>query len=1493
MISNPSQFDRDVWSNSPSGYGLSSQQPKQMFSGVPVTIVIVDSAVKDRLNLINGIVPGVEVFVLGSQQDGVAQITQVLGQFSQVAALHIISHGSPGCLYLGRSTLSLDNLANYTTQLKSWSVSELLLYGCNVGVGDAGTEFIEKLHYLTGAEIAASKSLTGCAALGGNWDLDVRTGAIRASLALEAEFRKTYNHVLATLSFNEFDWLSGNLTFSETNVAGTGIAADFAINDPNGIIAINTFVDDPENPDPDGRDPFVPGLDVGDQTAFSGGLTAGQESLFVNIDPVNRGDAVTITLDFTQPLFGVNFFLIDIDDSRDWQDQIIVGGNNGGGTLVRPTVTSLNTNPSHDIVNNANTVTITGQRNIDSAATSNQGTALVQFNEPITQVTITYEDGPNASLNPGPHGVGLFGVISFTSISIDDVTVNKANGTATFTVTSSAPAGPGGINFDFATTDGTAFAPGDYTTTTGSGTISAGETTTTITVPIVSDLVAEPSETFNVVLSNVTGAAVTDDTGVGTIVDTAPANQPPVAIDDAATTAFNTAVVLPNITGNDTDADGTVQPGTVDLDPTTPGLQNRFTVAGEGSFTAAINGDVTFTPVAGFTGISTIPYTVQDDDGAVSNSANISVTVNPAGNQPPVANDDAATTAFDTAVVLPNITGNDTDADGTVQPATVDLDPTTPGLQNTFTVAGEGSFTAAVNGDVTFTPVAGFTGISTIPYTVQDNDGAVSNQADINVTVAGPINQPPVADDETVTTPLNTLIAIDVLDGDTDPENDPLTITSVSNPANGTAVVNNNGTPTDPSDDFVDYTPNPDFVGQDSFTYAVDDGNGGTATATVDVSVNAPGNTPPDAVDDDPLDLTQDTDLPITPAQLLANDTDPNRDPLTIISVQDPQNGTVVRDPATGNITFTPTPGYTGPASFTYTVDDGNGGTDTATVTLTVNPAPNQSPVADDDAVNTPFNTPIAIDVLEGDTDPESDSLTITSVSNPANGTAVVNNNGTPTDPGDDFVDYTPNPDFVGQDSFTYTVDDGNGGTATATVDVSVNAPGNTPPDAVDDDPLDLTQDTDLPITPAQLLANDTDPNRDPLTIISVQDPQNGTVVRDPATGNITFTPTPGYTGPASFTYTVDDGNGGTDTATVTLNVTPSSNQPPVAVDDSEITEFDTIVTFNIIGNDTDDGTVQPDTIDLDPTTPGRQITLNIPVEGSFTVADNGDVTYTPVAGFTGTSTISYTVQDNDGAVSDPANISVTVNGPNILPEAVDFLINIPTGNTDPIDLTGPTRQLRGTDADGTTQSVTIETLPDPVDGSLLFQGNPVTVGQTFNLTEVGSLQFQPTDEFNGGVFTYVVTDNDGDNSAPATVTLNAAPIATPETGTTPFNTLTTLNLADNVSDPDGTVNLGTIDLDPTTPEREIGRDVAGGRFEVDDAGIITFIPLPGFQGIATLDYTVEDNFGNLSNPAQVAVTVSGPIIPPTHPDPNPNPNTSTKPVPHRRQSGSEHWQYR
>ncbi|MEZ5480057.1 MAG: IPTL-CTERM sorting domain-containing protein [Thiolinea sp.] len=262
---------------------------------------------------------------------------------------------------------------------------------------------------------------------------------------------------------------------------------------------------------------------------------------------------------------------------------------------------------------------------------------------------------------------------------------------------------------------------------------------------------------------------------------------------------------------------------------------------------------------------------------------------------------------------------------------------------------------------------------------------------------------------------------VNVLNNDTDADGDTLAIMSVTQGSSGTVSISGNQ---------VVYTPNAGFTGTDSFSYTINDGNGGSATAQVSVTVQAKTtpNTNPVA-NNDSATVTTGSSVNI---DVLANDTDADGDNLTLTGKTDGSNGTVtlVGD---SSLTYTPDVGFTGTDSFTYTITDGQGGSSTATVNVTVNDAPptNSDPVVVDDSASVQQDNAIVIDVLANDTDADGDTLSITAAGGAQHGTVSVSGG---------KVTYTPITGYVGTDTFSYSVSDGQGGTDSGTVSVTITA---------------------------------------------------------------------------------------------------------------------------------------------------------------------------------------------------------------------------------------------------------------------------------------------------------------------------------------------------------------------------------------------------------------------------------------------------------------------
>ena len=170
------------------------------------SIGFIDSQVADYQSLIAGVTPGTEVIILDRNQDAIDQITEVLAIRTNIDSIHIVSHGAPGSLQIGDGSLSLDDLEGDRHSLQQWfsplgkNLANILLYGCSVAAGETGKAFVKRLSELTGASVAASQNLTGSAASGGDWELEVTTGKIETPLIFREDAIAAYSHVLSSFS---------------------------------------------------------------------------------------------------------------------------------------------------------------------------------------------------------------------------------------------------------------------------------------------------------------------------------------------------------------------------------------------------------------------------------------------------------------------------------------------------------------------------------------------------------------------------------------------------------------------------------------------------------------------------------------------------------------------------------------------------------------------------------------------------------------------------------------------------------------------------------------------------------------------------------------------------------------------------------------------------------------------------------------------------------------------------------------------------------------------------------------------------------------------------------------------------------------------------------------------------------------------------------------------------------------------------------------------
>lgn len=383
------------------------------------------------------------------------------------------------------------------------------------------------------------------------------------------------------------------------------------------------------------------------------------------------------------------------------------------------------------------------------------------------------------------------------------------------------------------------------------------------------------------------------------------------------------------------------------------------------------------------------------------------------------------------------------------------------------------------------------------------------------------------------------------------------------------------------------------------FVRGQDAGGHWGALSAVFLTITGPANEPPTA-DAQSLTTAEDTPLTIT---LTASD--PEGDPLTFAVQSGPSHG--VLSGTAPDLTYTPAADYNGPDSFSFVANDGHANSAPATVSITVTPV-NDAPVAGPQTVTTEQDVSLAI-TLTG-TDVDGDALAFAVQQGPSHGAL----SGTAPN-----LTYTPAAGYVGSDSFAFTVDDGSVTSAPATVDITVT-PVNHPPVAY------ATTAETAEDTPVAITLTGFDPDGDPLTYSVATGPSHGTL--SGVAPNLTYTPSANVHGSDSFTFVVSDGKLSSDSATVSISVTPV-NDAPIAHPQSVTTEQATPVAITLTGSDIE----------------GSALTFQVvtaPLHGSLS-GTPPNLTYTPASGFAGDD--AFTFKANDGELDSAlATVSITVN---------------------------------------------------------------------------------------------------------------------------------------------------------------------------------------------------------------------------------------------------------
>ncbi|NET00249.1 MAG: tandem-95 repeat protein [Sphaerospermopsis sp. SIO1G1] len=1098
------------------------------------------------------------------------------------------------------------------------------------------------------------------------------------------------------------------------------------------------------------------------------------------------------------------------------------GGTSNAAT-VNVTVTPVNDNP---VANNDTATTSEGNAVVidvltnDTDVENNIDITTVQISTSPTNGTasvdettgeITYtptgdfsgNDSFTYTVQDGDGGTSNSATVNVTVTPVND---NPVATDDTATTPEGNPITINVLNNDTDTENNIDITTVEISTSPTNGTASVDETTGEITYTPTGDFSGEDSFTYTVQ----DGDGGTSNAATVNVTVT-PVNDNPVATDDTATTSEDRSVII-NVLNNDNDIDGNLDLNTLQIVQPTNGTTTYISSTGE----------IVYTPDSNFFGNDSFTYTIQDTEGGTSNVATVNLTVNSVNDVPIAVDDDDTqpedteevpfTIDEDTSITI-DVLDNDVDVENGIDPETVTIEDQP--LNGTVSINNN-------TGQITYTPEANFFGNDSFTYTVQDTNEATSNPATVDISVTS-VNDNPVANDDTATTEIGKSVIINVLNNDSDIELDNLTV-SVENPnsANAELFVN-------PLTGEITYTPEINFIGNDSFEYTITDANGGTATANVNVTVTTEDIINPDPIDNNNFTTQEDTSIIIDPREDGENaDNIPEN---AIITFSDtPRNGTVTVNEDTEEITYTPDENFFGTDRFVYTISGGSQLIN-ETINITIE-AVNDTPIAVNDSVTTNEDASVIINILDNDTEVEDDinDINITVETEARNGTVEINSNGT--------ITYTPEDNFFGIDRFTYFLEDEDGAVSNvARVEVTVDQI-NDIPVAVDDE-VTTEQGSSLVI---DVLSNDSDVEGeiDVSTIQFATQPTNGSVQLISSTGEVIYTPNADLIGADSFTYTVreinddDDSNeianGATSNiANVTINVDPI-NVAPVANDDTVTTDEDTTVEIDVLGNDVDTN------FDIS----SVQIGSN-PNNGTVSVNSTGTISYTPNSNYAGADSFTYTVQDEDGLVSNVANVDITVNPINDLPVANNDSAVTQQGENITINVLN-----NDSDVENGIDVTTVQIVNNPENGT-------VSVDET-----TGEITYAPNSDFFGNdSFTYTVADTDSGTSNVATVDIlvnpnqdnNTPPTANDDNVSTEQNSALVINVLGNDEDVENNIDVTTVEVD-SNPEN--------GTVSVDETtGEITYLPNNDFIGNDSFTYRVRDRNGVNSNAATVNIIVN------------------------------------
>lgn len=724
----------------------------------------------------------------------------------------------------------------------------------------------------------------------------------------------------------------------------------------------------------------------------------------------------------------------------------------------------------------------------------------------------------------------------------------------------------------------------------------------------------------------------------------------------------------------------------------------------------------------------------------------------------------------------------------------------------------------SANGVLSFIPAADANGSATVSVTLSDDGAPVGAVTGEFVITVNPVNDAPVAVGDSGEVDEDTLLLVSVESGllanDTDIDSTGLSAVLVDGPQHGEITLNLDGS--------YAYSPDTNWNGEDGFTYRAFDGTDLSEPVSVSITVN-PVNDAPTAEADSAV-IDEDTLLVAEGKRsVLDNDGDVEEAPLTAILVSGASHGDLDLS-SDGAYTYMPDADFNGSDSFTYVANDGELDSNIVTVEITVNPV-NDAPVASDDEATTDEDTSYAGAVLANDMDVEKSDLTAVLVQDVAHGKLALAENGEYT--------YTPDTDYYGSDSFTYTAADGELDSNTAVVMIQVDPVNDAPSFAAG---ADVTVDEDSgafeSTWASEIIAGPKNEGEQSVSF-GVEVSNNALFSKQPAIapdGTLTFTPAPSANGSATCDVTLTDNGDPQLSATATFVIHVSAvNDAPVAHDDAATVEEDSSVAkdaaHGVLSNDTD---IEGDSL--------TAALVDGPDHGTLTFDADGSYTYAPDADWNGTDSFTYKVTDGK-LDSAPATVRISVTAVNDAPVAAGNSYS--TDEDQQLAVATPGVLGNDDDVDGDTLS------------AVLVEG---TAHGELVLSRGGSFTYTPEHDWSGtDTFTYRASD-DGLSSSDVTVSIavtavNDAPSVDADDAHAVSGKKLTVDAAHGVL-----ANDGDTESDGLTAQRVT--DASHGVLALQADGGFEYTADAAYSGPDSFTYRAYDG-STYSAPVLVSITVS------------------------------------